>query len=390
MKSLVCLLLAAVSISCLAQTDTAPAPPAQSTRPPLSGEAARREAALAPAYEAQRAHDYQTAYQLYTQAVFDFPGDLRVVMLAAGAARDAGHLEESLALYQQILQNDHYYANRQLPNVIQLYAALGRWQEFDEARKTAREAALGGDKTLNPTLGYIIEDFTDTTRHIQVIEFPTPYGRFHTRYRFRFFSATDPMTNFTPYLDLESDDGDQMPFRQQYPDKAANGERAHSLDAYPKLNTQGLIRFFDGEPTYEEVRAIVFDKFPAPAPTTAFNSIAGPSQPPPPVPAETIFPGIRRIGGSVSRPEVIHSVDPQYTEDARKAGLNGTVYIALIVDEHGIPQNVHVVRTVGMGLDENAVAAVKAYRFKPAMENGNPVPVAITITVKFQIEKHPS
>ena len=305
------------------QPNGVPARPAQNNPVPMNAGAARREAALVPAYEAQKAHNYETAYELFSQAIPDFPGDLRVIMLAAGAARDAGHLEESLALYQQILQNDRYYANRQLPNVIQLDAALGRWQEFDEARKIARTAALGGDKTLSAVLGYVIEDYNDGTRHIQVLEFPTAYGRYHTRYRFRMISETDPTTHFTPYIDLESDDIDQVSFRQQHPDKAAAGERAYSLDGYPKLNTQGLIRFYDGEPTYEEVRAVVFSRQPqAPAATTIINhnapNISTPQATPSPQ-SQTPPSGLRLIGGGVSMPVVIHSVEPQFTEAARKA-----------------------------------------------------------------------
>lgn len=312
MKFPACLLFAALAIPSLAQNDTAPARPPQNNPGPMNAGAARRESALVPAYEAQKAHDYETAYQLFKQAIPDFPGDLRVITLAAGAARDAGHLEESLALYQQILQNDRYYANRQLPNVIQLDAALGRWQEFDDARKTAHTAALAGDKLLSAKLGYIIEDYTDGTRHIQVLEFPTAYGRFHTRYRFRILSATDPATHFTPYLDLESDDGDQILFRQQHPDKAANGERLYSLDTYPKPNTQGLMRFYEGEPTYEEVRAVVFAKQPqAPTATTTIN----PQAPKPIAGAQSVNP---------CTPSVTDRVTPGQVFGIRNAPFSAT------------------------------------------------------------------
>ena len=55
------------------------------------------------------------------------------------------------------------------------------------------------------------------------------------------------------------------------------------------------------------------------------------------------------------------------------------------VDEKGVPLHVHVIRPVGMGLDERAVAAVKQYRFKPAMENGRPVTVEMNVEVTFSI-----
>lgn len=95
--------------------------------------------------------------------------------------------------------------------------------------------------------------------------------------------------------------------------------------------------------------------------------------------------GLRKIGGGVSMPVVIHSVEPEFSEEARKAKFQGEVTVELIVDVNGVPQNVRVVRGVGMGLDERAVEAAKQYRFKPAMENGKPVPVALDIAVNFQI-----
>ena len=65
--------------------------------------------------------------------------------------------------------------------------------------------------------------------------------------------------------------------------------------------------------------------------------------------------------------------------------LSGNVLIQLIVDRDGLPQNVHVIRSVGIGLDDNAIAAVKQYRFTPAMEDGKPVAVQLNIEVNFQL-----
>jgi protein TonB len=59
--------------------------------------------------------------------------------------------------------------------------------------------------------------------------------------------------------------------------------------------------------------------------------------------------------------------------------------VNLIVDTHGLPQNVRVIRGVGMGLDEKALEAVRQYKFKPAMEGGKPVPVQVNVEVNFQI-----
>jgi len=81
----------------------------------------------------------------------------------------------------------------------------------------------------------------------------------------------------------------------------------------------------------------------------------------------------------------IHEVEPEFSEEARRAKFMGVVTVNLIVDDKGMPQNVHVLRSVGMGLDDKAVEAVKQYRFKPAMEAGKPVPVQLNVEVNFQI-----
>jgi TonB family protein len=96
--------------------------------------------------------------------------------------------------------------------------------------------------------------------------------------------------------------------------------------------------------------------------------------------------GLRKIGGSVSVPLVIYMVKPEYTPEAKAAKFSGIVLVNLVVDQNGQPQDVHILRGVGMGLDQEAVSVVKQYKFKPAMEDGKPVPVQINVEVNFQID----
>ena len=95
--------------------------------------------------------------------------------------------------------------------------------------------------------------------------------------------------------------------------------------------------------------------------------------------------GARRIGGGVSAPVLIFSVEPEFSEEARKAKVAGNVLVNLYVDQNGNPSHVRVIRGVGMGLDEKAVEAVRQYKFRPAMENGKPVLVELNVEVNFQI-----
>jgi TonB family protein len=95
--------------------------------------------------------------------------------------------------------------------------------------------------------------------------------------------------------------------------------------------------------------------------------------------------GLMNVGGGVAAPEVIHSVEPEFTEDARRANFQGSVSIKLIVDSQGNPQNVQLVHHLGMGLDEKAIDAVRQYKFKPAMYQGHPVSVQIVIEMNFHL-----
>lgn len=96
--------------------------------------------------------------------------------------------------------------------------------------------------------------------------------------------------------------------------------------------------------------------------------------------------GLYQIGGRVSAPVVIHAVEAEFSDEARRAKYQGVCLISLIVDAQGNPQNIRVARPLGMGLDEKAIEAIKQYKFKPAMKDGKtPVPVMITIEVDFRL-----
>src|SRR5260370_29811031 len=94
--------------------------------------------------------------------------------------------------------------------------------------------------------------------------------------------------------------------------------------------------------------------------------------------------GPRRIGGGVSAPQLIYQVEPEFSEEARKAKVAGNGLVNLWVDTNGNPSHVRVIRGAGMGLDEKAIEAVRQYKFRPAMENGKPVLVELNIEVNLQ------
>jgi periplasmic protein TonB len=96
--------------------------------------------------------------------------------------------------------------------------------------------------------------------------------------------------------------------------------------------------------------------------------------------------GVYQVGGRISAPVPIFQPEAEFSDEARRAKYQGVCIIALIVDAQGNPQSVHVIRTLGMGLDEKAMEAVRKYKFKPAMKDGKtPVPTMITVEVDFHL-----
>jgi protein TonB len=95
--------------------------------------------------------------------------------------------------------------------------------------------------------------------------------------------------------------------------------------------------------------------------------------------------GVFRVGGGVSKPRLVYAPDPEYSEEARKAKFMGTCTLSLIVGADGRARDIQVSRSVGLGLDEKAIEAVKTWKFDPAMKDGKPVAVAIAIEVTFHL-----
>lgn len=86
------------------------------------------------------------------------------------------------------------------------------------------------------------------------------------------------------------------------------------------------------------------------------------------------------------RARVIYRVEPQYTEDARANKISGTVVLTLTVDHEGLPQNIQVKKSLYPSLDQSAVEAARKMRFEPAMKDGQPVSMFISVEMNFQME----
>ncbi|MBV9938804.1 MAG: TonB family protein [Acidobacteriaceae bacterium] len=95
--------------------------------------------------------------------------------------------------------------------------------------------------------------------------------------------------------------------------------------------------------------------------------------------------GAFRIGGDVSAPVLVSKVEPEYSEEARKAKFSGSVLLSIVVDANGNPRDIHVVRQLGLGLDEKAIEAVMRWRFRPGMKGGHPVATQAQVEVNFRL-----
>ena len=106
--------------------------------------------------------------------------------------------------------------------------------------------------------------------------------------------------------------------------------------------------------------------------------------------------GIYHAGAGVTPPKIIFTVEPEFSEKARKKKISGNCVVSLIVATNGTATDIHVVRSIAdtvpikqheaaLELDQNAVKVVSQYRFTPATYRGTPVPYRLNVEVNYQI-----
>jgi TonB family protein len=102
-------------------------------------------------------------------------------------------------------------------------------------------------------------------------------------------------------------------------------------------------------------------------------------------PREAAASSIYKMGGGVKAPSLVSKMEPEYSEEARSAKYSGTAVLKVVVDVDGLAKNIEVVKSLGMGLDEQAALAIQRWKFKPGEKDGVPVPVMATIEVNFKL-----
>lgn len=106
--------------------------------------------------------------------------------------------------------------------------------------------------------------------------------------------------------------------------------------------------------------------------------------------------GVYKVGNGVTPPKLITYVDAKFSALARRKKMEGTTVVALVVGTDGLPRDIRVERSLAEGhkkklqaaarsLDEQALEAVRHFRFEPATYKGEAVPVAIKVEQNFHI-----
>lgn len=95
--------------------------------------------------------------------------------------------------------------------------------------------------------------------------------------------------------------------------------------------------------------------------------------------------GAYHVGGGVSAPKIVYRVEPEFSEEARKNKWQGLVLLHVIIGTDGKAHDISVSRSLGMGLDEKAIEAVRQWRFEPGQKDGHPVNVEVSFEVSFRL-----
>jgi TonB family protein len=124
---------------------------------------------------------------------------------------------------------------------------------------------------------------------------------------------------------------------------------------------------------------------PADAPVPLAQRPAAVASPPQ---TDSVPPGVSLPGDGVSMPRVLHKVNPEYTPAALRAKLEGTVLLQAVVRTHGVPSDISVLRSLDrrFGLDQQAVDALRQWRFAPGQRAGQPVPVLVQVEMNFSLK----
>ena len=104
-------------------------------------------------------------------------------------------------------------------------------------------------------------------------------------------------------------------------------------------------------------------------------------------PMESAWLSAVRVGGKVREPRKIKDARPRYPEAAKEIGVGGVVILECMLTLEGKVDKVRVLKGVYKVLDDAAIEAVRKWEYTPTLLDGNPVPVVMTVTVNFRLDR---
>jgi protein TonB len=191
----------------------------------------------------------------------------------------------------------------------------------------------------------------------------------------------------SPHRPILFDASQFMPVDIQLPKPrvapAPSKSQASSLNSAPIVAPTGVIEETGREHEAAPKPGGLIDGIEAGVPSGIADGIGIAAAPPPPPAVQPLQP--IRLHSGMKAPVKTVDVAPLYPAIARNAHIQGVVILEAVLDAHGGIQSVHVLRSIPL-LDQAAVAAVQQWRFTPALLNGEPVPVVMTVTVNFTLQ----
>lgn len=200
--------------------------------------------------DAFRAGDYAGALRIFRQVIHADPSDIVAYNVAANCSLNLGDYSSAIESFQHALQlrPDEYH---NLGGLMRAYTLAGMSTDRDALRKHIGELVHEGK--LPPEFNYVFDTFQVEGKKVEVAEFPQTHGFYGERYRFKLFDSAGKQTFC---VTLESDSVEQPAWAKQHPKEAAAGGRQFSLDGYA-ADSHSTYRSYDGEPSYDQVRAEV-------------------------------------------------------------------------------------------------------------------------------------
>jgi tetratricopeptide (TPR) repeat protein len=213
--------------------------------PKANAYASQREALMATGNAAMEQKRYAEALEQYRKVLVQYPDDLRVLMATGYAAWAAGDLDDAATYFRRCDEIPHRYPWSVRFSLLQLNAALGRWNEFSQEQAVLEKAAIGGDPAFQNAIndGFRLERFKIGSQHLYAIDYPQPDRAGGARYRFRLGGKPVSDAVFVPHIDLvEQREGfDHFVLKQ-----CSEPQKEEVIKSY-----------LEHEPAYQNVREVV-------------------------------------------------------------------------------------------------------------------------------------